>query len=162
MEKNKFFAIIIIFLLLLNLGTLSFLFIKSGNEKHHPHHGRQDPGEFLINELGLDEQQKVEFNKLKEEHHSQMKALQDSIKVQRELLPNIIDSGNDSLAVAVSNKIGSYQQRVEYATYAHFKKVKSICTQDQRSRFKNVIEDMLKMMAAPPKGKPGHLGPPPH
>jgi protein CpxP len=155
MEKNRFLKIIIIFLLVLNMGMLAVLLLGNGpGRRDHPH-GEGGPAKFIIEELGLDENQQALFNDLKKEHQQQMRQLQDSMRMQRELLPDIIVEGNNAKADSVAASIGHYQQQIEYATYQHFVKVRSICNQSQKKKFKTIIDEILKMMG-PPRGEPGH------
>ncbi len=128
MEKNRFLKIVIVCLLMLNLGILSFLFItrKDGKRTHH-NRGEEGPAKFIIEQLGFDEKQIAGFNDLKNEHQRQMSQLQDSIKLQREMLPDLIVEGNDAKADSVTTSIGSYQKKIEYNTYVNFVKVRNLC-----------------------------------
>jgi Spy/CpxP family protein refolding chaperone len=157
MEKNRFLKIIIVCLLLLNLGILAFLFLgnRRGGRDHRHGPPEDGPAKFIIEELQLDAHQQDQFNGLKKEHQKQMRQLQDSIKTQRDLLPDAIINGNNAVADSITNNIGHYQQRIEYLTYEHFVKVKGICTEEQKKKFKNIIQDILEMMG-PRKGPPPH------
>lgn len=156
MEKSKFQTIIIIFLLILNLGTLTFLFIRRpmGPPPGMQHRG-PNPGEFIVRELNFDESQKTQFDKLKAEHQQQMRNLRDSIEVERMRLPDVIVNTNDSMAIDASTKIGRYQQQVEWFTYQHFVKVYGICNDNQKGKFAGIIGEVLHMMAPPKQGPPG-------
>lgn len=157
MEKNKFFKVIIVFLLILNLGTLIFLFLgRGGGGNHHRDGGHHEgPGQFIVRELNFDKQQENKFEDLKKEHQEIMHGLMDSMKIQRDLLPEVIIDGNDAKADSVATKISGYQKQIEMATYQHFVKVYQICNEDQKKRFKNIIDDILMMMG-PKKGGPPH------
>jgi periplasmic protein CpxP/Spy len=154
MEKTRFLKIVIVILLIINLGVLTFLFISRGDGKrnHHPR-GEEGPAKFIIDQLGFDDKQVARFNELKTEHQQQMRQLQDSIKIQRDLLPDIIIDGNTSSADSVTTIIGNYQKQIEFNTYSHFVKVRAICNEEQKKKFKNIIEEILQMMG-PRKGPP--------
>src|SRR5688500_16491711 len=155
MEKNRFLKIIIICLLILNFGVLAFL--VWGNKRNRgDHHGgnmRGGPAKFIVEELNLDDKQQDQFNELKKEHQQQMRQLQDSIKTQRDLLPDAIIKGDNAVADSIAARIGHYQQRMEYLTYEHFVKVRGICNDEQQKKFKTIIQDILEMMG-PRKGPP--------
>ena len=156
MEKSKFLTLIIVFLLVLNLGTLIFLFIGRGpGGPNRPPHDKEGPAQFIIDELAFDEKQQASFDDLKKEHQTQMRNLQDSIKKQRELWPELIISGDNAKADSISTLIGKHQKQIEIYTYQHFVKVYGLCNEDQKKKFKNIIGDILIMMG-PKKG-----GPPP-
>ena len=149
--------IVIIFLLILNMGTLAFLFFNLGTYKPiGPKHPKEGPAKFIIEELGFDDQQQKAFNELKKEHQGQMKMMEDSMRMQRDLLGDIIINGDVSKNDAVSTIIAGYQKKIEIYTFQHFVKVHGLCNDEQKKKFKNIIGDILKMMA-PHKG-----GPPPH
>lgn len=156
MEKNKFLKIIIVFLLVLNLGTLIFLFLGLGPRHPGRERGKHEgPAKFIIEELGFDEKQQAQFEDLKKEHRGQMNSMEDSMKTQRDMLPDVIIAGNDSKADSIATRIGEHQKKIEIYTYQHFVKVFQICNEEQKKKFKNIIDDILKMMG-PKKG-----GPPP-
>lgn len=156
MEKNRFLMIVIVFLLILNLGTLTFLFIGRGPVRPHggPPHGKGGPAGFIIEELKFDEKQESAFNDLKKEHQGQMRMMEDSIRVQRGLLPDLIVSGNRAKADSISIVISGYQRKIEMFTYDHFVQVQALCNEEQKKKFKNIIGDILKMMAPPKAGPP--------
>jgi len=159
MEKSKFLMVVIVILLLLNLGTLTFLFMS---QRHPPlgppPHHQGGPAGFITEELKFNDEQKQKFEELKKEHQSQMRGIMDSIRIQRELLPDLIVNGDNKGADSISTIIGHYQKKTELYTYAHFVKVKELCNDEQKKKFKSIISDILKMMA-PPKGEGHH---PPH
>ena len=156
MEKSRFLKIVIIALLVLNLGTLSFLFINHlhGKGHHGPPHDQEGPARFIIEKLGFDEKQQAAFNDLKREHQGQMRMMEDSIKMQRDQLPELITSGNDAKADSVATAIGRCQKQIERYTYQHFVKVYALCNDQQKDKFKDIIGEILHMM-----GRRG--GPPP-
>ena len=68
MDKIKLLTFSVIALLLLNLGTLGFLFLTNPNE-NHPHgdrnfKGRPEPKEIIIEKLNFDSKQISEYEKL--------------------------------------------------------------------------------------------------
>jgi protein CpxP len=157
MEKSKFLKVIIIFLLVLNLGTLIFLFLGRKHGGHHPHEkgNHEGPANFIIEELKFDEKQQVQFEDLKKEHQNQMRSMEDSMRTQRDLLPDVIIAGDDSKADSIASNISRYQKQIEIYTYQHFVKVFRMCNDEQKKKFKNIIDDILKMMG-PKKGGPPH------
>jgi protein CpxP len=154
MEKSKFLMIVVIFLLVLNVGTLSFMLITRGGPPHgHPH--GNGPADFIIKELGFDDQQQAAFNDLKSEHRQQMTMIEDSLRKQRELLPELIVSGDRAKADSLATIIGNGQKKIEMYTFDHFVKVRALCNEEQKKKFKEIIGEILQMMG-PRKG-----GPPP-
>jgi periplasmic protein CpxP/Spy len=155
MEKNRLLTLVIVLLLILNFGTLAFLFIGQKNRRNGPHHPMENegPANFIIEELAFDEQQKNAFEELKKEHQGQMRAMMESIKVQHGLMPDLIIAGDQAKADSVATQIGTYQKQIELYTYTHFVKVFALCKEEQRPKFKSIIKEILERMA-PKKGMP--------
>lgn len=155
MEKSKFLMIVIVFLLILNFGTLALLFFGRGHGRpnHRPPNGKEGPARFIISALKFDEKQEAAFNDLKKEHQGQMRMMEDSMRTQRELLPDLIITGNKVKADSIANNIGKFQKQIEMYTFDHFVKVNALCNDEQKKKFKNIIGDILKMMA-PHKSDP--------
>lgn len=144
-------------LVILNIATLVTVFIIMNKGPHHRRGSeKNDPAKFLVTELNLDEEQQKEFEKLRIEHHEQMKQMHDSMKVVHDNMPQLIVDGNDSVALHELEKMGTYQTKIEMYTYEHFKKVYALCNNQQKQKFTGVIEQMLKMLAPPPPGKKDH------
>lgn len=166
-EKSKVLTIAILGLLILNFVTLAFLIF------HRPHFPfpieppRKEARGFLENELNLTDQQKIEFNRLREEHISTVAQIQDSIKpLKDQLFDQIKNDRVDTATVnSITSKIAENQKRIELATFYHFNKIRTLLNDEQKKKFDMVMKDMLKMTGPhPPEGPemrpPGEM--PPH
>jgi Spy/CpxP family protein refolding chaperone len=160
MENARFLKITIILLLVINLGTLSYLWMDRHHE--HPTGGPHGPGQdvftFLCNELKLDEQQTKQYGQLRDEHHHAVENLQNQVHQLREQFFGMIHKNPvDSSAVKnISDSIATIQEQIELATFYHFQKVRSILRPEQQTRFDEVIQQATRMMGGPPI-----QGPPP-
>ena len=152
MENQRFLKILLIILLIVNIGTLSYLWLgKPGmNERGGPH--RPDVFSFLCKELQFTEQQQKQYADLRNEHHQLMESIQRKATQFRERFFDLIHTSPiDSVQVRqLADSIASTQQKIELATFYHFQKVRAICTPEQQKRFDEVIQDALRMMAPPP------------
>ena len=156
MESARFLKIIIIILILLNIGTLAFLWIQKSPGMHPPHHGGGGPFEFLSNELNLSEQQREQYKQLRDEHHSEVEGLQEAGREMRhQFFDQLHGASSDSLQVEkLATDIASNQRQIELITFHHFQKVRAICSPEQQKKFDDVIDEALRMMAPRP-GPPG-------
>jgi Spy/CpxP family protein refolding chaperone len=167
-DKSKFSGIIIIALFLLNLGTLTFMWV---NRPPHPpppefiRDGNQPPpgnaSDFLIHELKLSEAQQKDYEKLRDEHRAAMKKIHEDIGKSRDEMFSMLSSGNaDTVkAATLAAKIGELEKQVQLTTFSHFAKVKALCDDTQKKKFDEIIGEVLKMMAPPP-GNDGRMPPP--
>lgn len=169
-EKPKILTFIIIALLVLNFGTLAFMWFHKpphppefdmmhqgppGHERG-PEHDR-GPGDFISHELNFNDKQKADFEKLKQEHQGTMKQVHDDMKKNKDEMFAIISKGqNDSVKVnQLADNIAKDQKQIELATYSHFQKVRAMCDDSQKKKFDEIIGEVLRMMAPPdPEHKP--------
>lgn len=168
-DKNKILTVSVTLLLIINLGILGLLWIDrksndspekdSSFEKNQPRSkgpGGNGPKEFLIRELKFDEKQKQNYTVLVEEHKSEMKRLKDKIRKEKEDLWESLSGNNDDPVEAerLASEIGTDQKEIEIITYRHFQKVKELCTEDQKKKFDEVINKVMKMMGPGPQPPP--------
>jgi Spy/CpxP family protein refolding chaperone len=152
MANLRFYKILLVILLILNITTVSYIWInKSGMNEHGGPH-RPDVFSFLCKELQLTEQQQRQYEDLRNEHHQSIERIQEKARQFREHFFDLIHtSPTDSVQVKqLADSIASTQQKIELATFYHFQKVRAICTPEQQKRFDEVIQDALKMMAPTP------------
>lgn len=160
--KNRFTAWAIIILIVLNLFTLSVLWMTNTRRerppKHGPHFRAHDRKDILDAELNFNDEQKEKHRTLKENHFKQMRILTEEIhKNKKDLFNRLSEPTYDSLEVkALCNKIGSLQSDLEELTFYHFNDIKSICTPEQKEKLKEVNKKLIDILR--PKGR---RGPPP-
>ncbi len=162
MEKTKLLTISVIGLLLLNLGTLGFLFM-SGHRGHRPpppegmgHPPR--PREIIIEKLHFDVAQQKEYDKLIEWHHSEISRLDSSIRQTKNDLyaqlsePQVNVKTKDSLAALLA----TYQKQIEETHFKHFEDIKKLCHPNQMEDFKGLTEELGRIFAPnkPPRREP--------
>jgi Spy/CpxP family protein refolding chaperone len=111
--------------------------------------------EFLTHELKLDEAQQEAYKKLREEHQSQVRPLQDSIGKSKDSFFDLLkqETVSDSIIENFSSKIGNLEQQRDVFTFRHFQKLRAICNKEQQIKFDSIIQQALKQMA--PARRPG-------
>jgi hypothetical protein len=153
MENKRFLNIIVILLLLLNFGTLGFLwFGRHQGPPPPPPHG--NAADFLTHELSLTADQQKKFSDLRELHHHRVTEIQDSIHMLREKFFDELPTGSTGRADSLAMEIGKKQTELERVTFDHFRQVRMLCDAGQQKKFDNVIQEALRMMAPPPPGPP--------
>jgi protein CpxP len=150
-DKPRILIITVAVLVALNLATLTFLWL---NNRPHPR-GRQGeaPAQYLIEQVGLTPDQITAYRALIQEHQSNMRSINDSIRYHKLQLFSYLQSADSSNARRESGRIGDLQKAVEMNTFDHFLKVRALCDPFQEVKFDNVIGEVLRMMAPP--GPPG-------
>ena len=162
MDNTKFFKIVILVLLLINIATLTFVWTTS---QRPPSFQPRPPdvGEFLTQKLQLTEAQQKQFEALKQVHHEKVETLREKNKKLHNDFFDLLKQPNiDTTTINMAaDAIMINQKAIEMATFYHFEDVRSICTPNQQKMFDEVIKEALRMMSPPPPGPP-HGGPPPH
>jgi len=161
--NNPLLSVITLLLLTANIVTLALLWShkaadKGGREMQPPPGGGGQVFEFVCNELKLDSAQREAYRKLRDEHQSGQKPLQDSIRKAKDAFFALLQqaSAPDSLIMAGSRKTSEAEQQLEILTFRHFQKLRAICNADQQKKFDEIIQDVLRRMAPPRR-----QGPPP-
>lgn len=155
MEKTKLLTIAVIGLLIINLGTLGFLFLN-GNKHRPPHEGRPEPKYEIIEKLHFDTEQQKQYDKLIEWHKANIGEADDNIRDAKNELytqlskPEVDMKEKDSL-IAVIN---SNQKKIEEIHFRHFEDIKKLCRKDQLDDFNALSEELARLFA--PKHGPRH------
>ncbi len=156
--NNRWLTIITLLLLTANIVTLALLWTNKKSDREHFNPPPQPPPggqvfEFLTRELKLDSAQQETYEKLREEHRSQVRPFQDSIGKAKDSFFDLLKQENitDSIVESFSKKIGNLEQQRDVYTFRHFQKLRAICNKEQKIKFDSIIQQALRQMA-PPKG----------
>lgn len=158
MKKETLLTVSVITLLLLNLGTLSFLFF-AGRPPHFAHNGPPPPNELIVNELKLNDTQQTRFDKMRQEHHEAMKTLDEENRHLVEQYFKLINISNPDTVLkdSIEKQISAIQFKKASITFNHFSELKKICTEEQKKRFDTLLPRLIFMLTAPPpNGRPFH------
>jgi protein CpxP len=157
MNSDKFYKIVIIFLMVLNAGTLGFLWF---NGRQHDGHFPLPPHEadrMMTERMKFDEKQMDQFEDLKHEHHSQMVELHREAKELHVALfgllkEKIIDTvKRDSLISLLQQN----SRQKEIVTFDHFHKLRAILRPGQTQYFDGFMEEFSRRIMSPRPGGPG-------
>lgn len=149
--NNKFIAWFVGILIVGNLATLTFFWIG-----HLKNQSVNSPKEFLAKKLEFSEAQKKSYFKLAEEHNEAAKLIRDQIKFDKENLFKLLksDTVNDSVRNDAAAQVSSSIQSLDILTFEHFKKVRAICTKEQKQKFDEIIQKMVNSVNQPQKAPP--------
>lgn len=149
MNKTKLLFFSVITLLVLNIGTLGFLFL-SRPKGHLTHLGiRPEPKEIIIAKLHFDANQKKEYDKLIQLHRNTIDELDNNINYAKNRLylqllkTNINVKTKDSLM----NVLVNYQKQIENTHFNHFQDIKKICKPNQLEDFYDLTEELSKIFS---------------
>jgi Spy/CpxP family protein refolding chaperone len=148
MKTIRFYKILILILLLLNISTVYFLWSTTKR------HGRPGKNE-LVEMLDLEGSAKTKILAMQEIHFSKKDALiKRSRDLHEELFRSFNDTTKDSVAIAqLIDKIVENQRETEQMTFYYFKEVSELCTQEQQIKLQELIHEVLRRAGGPPPRK---------
>ena len=135
MKNAGIYKIAIILLVVLNLGTLIFIwFSRPGREKPGK---RPDAAAFLIRELGLNEKQQNDFLLLRQEHMEKLEHLsaRDRVLHKRFFDLLLLEPPDTIKARILADSIAAIRKEMEIMTYDHFYNVTKILNPGQQKKF---------------------------
>ncbi len=165
MMKNRLLGIVLILLVVANMVTLGvFWYYKIHNAPKQPPMGMEGGGasSYLIKQLGMDTVQQAKYKELISEHQAKVRELRDQLRTAKDKFFDLLGDTTATVSKVdeASSTIGNLEKELDLQTFAHFRKVRAICTPEQKIKLDNCIKDVMRMMAPPPMGgRP--QGPPP-
>lgn len=154
MKTINFYKIVILVLLLINTGTLAYLFI--GRNGHPGGPPRGNPVDHLIiDRLQLTTTQRQQFDMLKRGHHERMLEWQEqSSRLHGALFALLKNKGRDTIAIdSFLQLIAANDRKKEMATYEHFEQLRGILSPAQQPAFDGLVEEISQKIMNP--GRPG-------
>lgn len=165
MNSNKFTLtnILVAILLIANIVTLSLYWLKK--EKLPSEGGRQGRAdEFVIKELQLDSNQQNAYKALITAHRTAMRNIKEKSREHKEaffnLLKNTDINGNEFHARLT--EASQEQYLIDSITFSHFRQLRALCNDEQKKKFDNIIQQVMRMNAPPQGPPPNHRMHEPH
>jgi len=144
-STNKFLLIAVILLLVVNITLVVFMVMEK-NKKIPQRDGGKVAFEKMVNELGMNETAKKEFDSLREAHFARVRPIFDSIRTTRQALFSLIkeENLNDSLVAVYTNSITEKQIRADKLTINHFRTVRKMFTGEAQQKYDEMVQKMLQ------------------
>ena len=163
-STGRWITIIALVLVTANVVSLVFLWTKRPTQEmgeKRPMGPNERPFEYLNHELKFDSVQREQYRKLRDEHQATVRPLRDSIRKTKDAFFALLNSetGNDSLVMQRSRLIASLEEQLNMTTFRHFQKVRLICTAEQKKKFDELIQEVLRRMGPPRRQGPRPMRP---
>jgi len=154
MNEKTFFKLVIAVLVLLNLGTLGFLWMQKKNGP--PGGPGGDVVGFLTHELGLSPAQQNALVILRDDFRQKSRDVHEHLHTLHTPFFNLLKGDNPDTAQlrVVVDSMTVYHRQMEQLTFEQFKAIRGLCTPQQQKRFDEIIDETLRFIAPPPPGRP--------
>lgn len=147
MNKIKTLKIIIGLLLMINLGLLSFFFIRKGP----PHHHGSDKGKAQIKKtFNFDDNQMIAFEESRAEHKDKSKTLTRNLHEVSKVYYSTADKVKQA---ALLDSITTISRQIYLANDEHFSDIRTICRPDQEKHMGKFINTLINRKGRKPKKK---------
>jgi len=160
LQRDKLLMILVGVLVVLNIGTLSFILLMPGKpDRMAMREGGIRVQDFLDRELNFNKEQKEQYTKLREDffHDGSGRKFPRRSEAMQALLDLVPEENVDMDEVRKrAAAIGEVEAEHVLALFNHFRQVRAICTDEQKPRFDRLIRDVLERMPGPP---PPNRGP---
>ena len=159
-QRYRFVIPLVVILVVLNIGSLGFLWYGHLNNRPPKPEGdgKPNPEEFLIQQLQLNTEQAQIFRTLRAQHMRETDSLRREIQhLKVHLMEGLFMIPPDTVhARVLSDTIGKLQADFELSVYRHFSDLKQICQTEQHSKLKRLIFEALNKadQAQPPQQEP--------
>jgi hypothetical protein len=147
--KYKWMVFLVLILLISNMVLAFFLFFSNG-KKEKKKDSSDEWAMKIYNEIGLDTTQITLFKKEKDDFFNTMRPVwNENKKAKDSLYQNLASNLSDSTVNDLLEKIKTTNHFSDSFTYAHFTKLRALCTPDQQVRFDTIIPKLINR----PKGR---------
>lgn len=149
---------VVIVLLIANAVFTGVMWFKMRHKNQCNHQIAPPPpppgrGRFIIDELGMDSMQSVQFKKIADEHFKQLDALKEKEHQLKDSFFTLFkaDTASKETVLLYANRAASVQAEIDTLNYANFQRIKAICTEEQKLKFFDIIQRIF--MSPPPENQ---------
>ncbi len=148
-NQNKYRNFLIAFLLVLNLLTVSIIWMTTAKKIAPPSkaedHRSSESVKLMKEALDLSESQAVQLEKIFSDQQEQSKSINDSLNELKKQLAEVLFAGkNDTIASNSKIRIiGELQSKAELIRYKLFANFLSFCTPEQKEKLKPVVVELF-------------------
>jgi Spy/CpxP family protein refolding chaperone len=154
MNNITFYKIVILILIVLNLGTIAFIWFGRRDEGRDGHRGKTP--DRMVRELGLDARQTKEFVKMREEHRMRLFILrQQDRRLHERFIEAVFQPQTDTVRInVIVDSIAAVRKEMELITFQHVMRLKTVLNPAQQDKFRYIfikaLDKMLPSQEEPP------------
>lgn len=157
--RNKTQIVVIAILLATNLISLGYIFFgKKDNEKKNAERGKP-MSDFFEKQLNFTPEQTATFHQLRDKHFDNLKPFLREVRKAKDSLFGLMRQPDipDSVVEEVAENLAQKEKAQELQSFNHFKKVRELCTDEQKPKFDSLISKLINRTFAKPPARPDSL-----
>jgi periplasmic protein CpxP/Spy len=148
--------IIIGVLLLTNIAVLVYFLREKKGDKTEAANIKKEPStvtEMLQKEVGFTEEQIARYKPMKEKQKEIIRPMYDDMRKTKDSLFRLLSypETSDSVLNKMADVIAQKQKALDLQTFNYFKRVRTLCTAEQLSKYDSMILPMLRKMGKNPR-----------
>ena len=145
-SRNKVLMLIISVLLISNLALVAFMIFG----RKHGGKSQKSRGEAFSNyfkkELNFSEEQSAKFQEMMTGHFEKLKPIMGEVRKAKDSMFSLMRQlamPADSILQKAAENIAQKQKLQELQSFNHFRQVRDLCNEEQRSKFDSLISKMI-------------------
>lgn len=161
MNTLKFYKILVVILVVLNIATLATIWLGRLREPRFPH--RVIQGEPLLREMKLSPQQRTEFREQRQFHVQQLQEIQSHERELHERFFDLVfsEKPDSNRAKVMIDSILQLRKEMEMMTFRHFQTLKGLLNPQQMELFRKNFNRHFNEVMPPPEPVKDVPPPPP-
>ena len=144
--RNKGLLLIITVLLISNLALVAYLVFGKQPPKRSSRPGREEFVNFFKKEVGFTDEQAAKFQQLSTEHFEKLRPIMSDVRKAKDSMFSLMrqdEFPSDSVLQKAAESIAQKQKLQELQSFTHFRKVRELCTEEQKPKFDSLIRKMI-------------------
>jgi|AntAceMinimDraft_17_1070374.scaffolds.fasta_scaffold01286_8 hypothetical protein len=144
MKQLQFYKWALLFMMILNIGLISFFIITKPKHPEFPPPPPKDFRPIAIEILELDSNQQSLFLVLAKQHNQQMETVRYKQKNALKLYFNsLLENNNKNNEDSILNEIQVFEKQKIILTFQHFEQIKLLLTKEQQVNYKEFVNKTL-------------------
>ncbi len=141
---NKVLFLIIIILLISNAVLLGIMFLGKKGNSRSGERGKSFT-DYFEQHLGFSPEQSALFQQMRDKHFENMRPILREVRLAKDSLFSIMRLPDvpDSMVEKAADNLAQKEKAQELQSFRHFKKVRDLCTEEQKPKFDSLISRII-------------------
>ncbi|HWC52851.1 MAG TPA: Spy/CpxP family protein refolding chaperone [Chitinophagaceae bacterium] len=136
-----------------NIALLGFMFFGKKDDRKSSERGKSF-SDYFEKQLGFTPEQSAQFHQLRDKHFENIRPILKEVRKAKDSLFSIMRLPEipDSLLENAAENLAQKEKAQELQSFRHFRKVRDLCTEEQKPKFDTLISKIINRSFARPSG----------